>query len=75
MSLKNYIYSFLLIAFCASCEDATKNSLQEIRYTVASKKVDCVGIGPQKCFLIKKNEEKNWQYFYSSFNDFNYEEG
>lgn len=37
--------------------------------------VDCVGVGPQKCMLIKENLEDNYTFFYDQIEGFNYEEG
>ncbi len=58
----------------ASCED--KNSAQaEKTLIIASQKADCVGISPQKCFLVKENDAQNWTFFYDSIINFEYEEG
>lgn len=42
---------------------------------VASKQVDCVGAGPQKCLLVKENKDENWTYLYDNIQGFNYEPG
>ena len=65
----------LLIITCAiSCDD---DNSKEIKKTliIASKKADCVGFIPQKCFIIKENEQQDWKYFYDSISGFEYEEG
>jgi hypothetical protein len=41
---------------------------------VADHKVDCVREEPQKCLLIRENENQQWQYFYGVIEGFNYEE-
>lgn len=43
--------------------------------TVASQKADCTGVAPQKCFLVKKDGQKDWEFWYSGIEGFNYEEG
>lgn len=43
--------------------------------TIASEQVDCTGVAPQKCFLIKKEGETDWSFWYSGIKDFNYEPG
>ena len=48
---------------------------EEVVWIVGPELVDCVGVGPQKCMLIKENPEDDWQYFYSSIDGFDYEEG
>lgn len=42
---------------------------------VDSKLVDCVGVGPQQCMLIKEDFNSEWQMFYSSIEGFEYQEG
>ncbi len=37
--------------------------------------VDCEGEGPQECMLIRENEMDSWQFWYSSIEGFEYEEG
>lgn len=62
----------LIISFI-SCED--NNEAAEKTMIIASQKVDCVGVAPQQCLLIKANENQNWEYLYDSIINFNYEEG
>jgi len=42
---------------------------------VADHRVDCVGVAPQKCLLIKTPEDKTYTFWYESIKGFNYEEG
>ncbi len=47
-------------------------------YYVNSYKVDCVGVGPQKCLLTQKNPmiiDTAWQTFYAPIEGFDYEPG
>lgn len=37
--------------------------------------VDCVGVGPQKCMLIKEDQNSEWQNFYDKIDGFDYTEG
>ncbi len=37
--------------------------------------VDCVGVAPQKCMLVRENPEDDWKYFYDQIEGFTYEEG
>ncbi|MEZ4884286.1 MAG: DUF4377 domain-containing protein [Chitinophagales bacterium] len=61
--------------------DANKNTTSkegEYIYWVNSRRVDCVGEGPQKCLQVQKGEimaDANWEFFYSRIEGFNYEEG
>ena len=68
--MNKLFYLFPLLALASSC--ATQNT---VRYTVASKTVDCTGVVPQKCLLVKKGDATEWTYFYSPIEGFTYEEG
>lgn len=37
--------------------------------------VDCTGVAPQKCMLVKENPEDEYSLFYDQIDGFNYEEG
>lgn len=42
---------------------------------IDSKVVDCYGIVPQKCMLVKSNLSDEWEYFYDQITGFQYQEG
>lgn len=44
-------------------------------FTIASMDVNCEGIGSQKCLLIKKEGQTDWQFFHGNIEGFNYEVG
>lgn len=68
------IISLLFVVVCVitSC-NTSKNQNETI--VVASQQADCVGVGPQKCFLIKEGDSKDWTFWYSGIEGFNYEPG
>lgn len=68
--MKRLIYFLPVLLVFSSC--STQNA---VRYTVASRTADCVGVAPQKCLLIKKGDSKEWEFFYSQIEGFSYEEG
>ena len=68
----NILFFFI---FLVSCKDSEGLLVQEKNYIVASSKVDCQGIGHQKCYLIKEKAIEDWRYFYSTIIGFEYEEG
>ncbi|MCL7762158.1 DUF4377 domain-containing protein [Polaribacter sp. Z014] len=73
MKLKAF---FLLLFFTIiSCEHNNDDDLNYKTLIIASTKVDCVGVDPQKCLLIREVDKQNWEYFYDSIIGFNYEEG
>ncbi len=42
---------------------------------VNSELVDCVGVGPQKCMLVKENFDSNWENFYDQIEGFEHQTG
>jgi hypothetical protein len=42
---------------------------------VGPKQVDCVGVAPQKCLLVKENSSEPYSMFYGQIEGFSYEEG
>lgn len=47
----------------------------EKRVYVGPQRVDCEGMGPQKCYQVKERLEDPWLLFYDEIEGFNYEEG
>ncbi len=37
--------------------------------------VDCVGVGPQKCMLVKQSPDAEYSYFYNTIAGFEFEPG
>ena len=46
-----------------------------VRMWVGPDLVDCVGVGPQKCLLVKESEEADWEFFYDGIEGFDHIEG
>ncbi|MCH9657308.1 DUF4377 domain-containing protein [archaeon] len=42
---------------------------------VDSQLVDCVGVGPQQCMLVRENPDSEWEMFYDHIDGFTYQEG
>ncbi len=70
---KLHIFLTLILTLAMACNSEQKSDY--LTLTIASKKVDCQGVAPQKCLQIKIGNEKEWQYFYGNIEGFNYEEG
>ncbi len=64
--------NFILILFMVLSCNSTRKS---VTLTVASQQVDCQGEGIQKCLLIKREKQKDWEYFYNEIEGFTYESG
>ena len=69
MNLMKYAF-FLVMLAC------TPGNAQEIKTLfIADHLVDCTGVAPQKCMLVKEREEDSWRNFYYRIEGFSYEEG
>ena len=42
---------------------------------VGPRQVDCVGVAPQKCLLVKENPDDDWTMYYDRIEGFDYEPG
>ena len=42
---------------------------------VDSKLVDCVGVSPQQCMLVREDTDSDWQMFYDKIEGFDFQEG
>ena len=66
--MKPFIFILLLSLTAKSC-DETKHIY------IADHLVDCVGVAPQKCMLVKEKIVDEWTTFYDQIEGFEYEEG
>ena len=66
-----FISSFILSLLLCQCTSTSNIT----RYIVASTCVDCMGVVPQKCMMVKKGDAQNWELFYSKIDGFKYEPG
>lgn len=75
-NMKSFCLSLSIILLC-SCKsvknEASKNNESIIE--IASERVDCVGVAPQKCLQIKEDGKPNWEFFYDVIEGFNFTEG
>lgn len=71
--------TIFLLAFAAvtlgllSCNNNKNSSTQTL--VVASEQRDCIGVAPQRCYLVKEEGQNNWEYFYSPIENFDYTSG
>ena len=61
-------------------EDTASNNFNPAEVTMStlyvdSQLVDCVGIGPQQCMLVRENPDSEWEMFYDDIEGFAYREG
>lgn len=64
-------FVLILVLLCISCSTTTAHKI----LFVSNAKVDCEGVGPQKCFQIKDVDQTVWTLFYDQIESFQYEEG
>ncbi len=64
-------YVVLLFALTFVIQGSAKTKT----FYVADHLVDCVGVAPQKCMLIREKQTDEWSNFYGNIEGFNYEEG
>lgn len=64
-------YLILLLALACTSND----ELQSKILIIGDHLVDCTGVGPQKCMLVKESQEEEWSYFYDKIKGFEYEPG
>ena len=71
----------LLVSFILSCKSLSEPSQHSgashkaIEVIVGNEKVNCTGVAPQMCYLVKLKQEDEWQNYYSEIDGFDYEEG
>ena len=64
--MKKVIFNLIIGAFLfISCSGKTDT----VKMTIASEKADCVGVGPQKCLLVKEKDDPNWTFLYNDIKD------
>ena len=63
------LFFILVLSLTAKSCDETKHIY------VADHLVDCVGVAPQKCMLVKDKIVDDWTNFYGNIEGFTYEEG
>lgn len=49
--------------------------VEEKTLFVGAERVECTGVGPQECYLVKETPDGEWTYFYDEINGFEWEAG
>ncbi len=63
----------LILSFVFLCSSCQKQEIKRIY--IADRTVDCDGVAPQQCMLLKDVQSQDWTYFYDTIEGFDYEEG
>ncbi|HQY91879.1 META domain-containing protein [Caldilinea sp.] len=76
MMITGAVALLFTLGACQPVSDArTTNAASEKTLFVGPEMVDCVGVGPQQCMLVKENPGDEYQFFYSRIDGFEYEPG
>lgn len=67
--------SAALLSVLTACGVLEPDDADRLTLYVAPTTVDCVGVGPQRCLLVKERPDEEWGYFYSSIAGFTHETG
>lgn len=70
----NFVDLLLTLKFAGGKAGVPLTTIERVIY-VAPNRLDCVGVTPQKCMLVRENPEDDWKLFYDEIEDFQYEEG
>ncbi|MCC8018180.1 MAG: DUF4377 domain-containing protein [Rikenellaceae bacterium] len=75
----NYTYALTLLLVAAACSGNRGKSpdgkVKTETMTVASTMVDCIGVGVQRCLVVKPEGTYDWELFYDRIDGFEYEPG
>ena len=64
-------YAIILLIFAwAACQSQETKTLY-----IEDHLVDCIGVAPQKCMLVRESADEPWGNFYGRIEGFDYEEG
>jgi len=74
--MKHIIKLMILIFFSFGCNTYSSNKItkNEITLLIKENLVNCQGLYPKKCMLIKEIRGQEWEYFYDNIVSFKYEE-
>ena len=72
--LSNLRLPFILLLAVAGPPVEVELLAQETKTIwVAHRRVDCIGVAPQKCYLIKDDQYEDWRFWYGEIAGFDYE--
>ncbi|HAJ34226.1 MAG TPA: heat-shock protein [Chloroflexi bacterium] len=67
---------FFVLAACQPVRDTrTSNAPVDKTLYIGPELVDCVGVGPMQCMMVKENPDDEYQLFYSEIEGFTFEPG
>ncbi|MCD8173702.1 MAG: DUF4377 domain-containing protein [Alistipes sp.] len=79
MKTFNYICAATVLLSAAACSNNHGKSpdgrVKTETMTVASTMVDCIGVGVQRCLVVKPEDTYDWELFYNWIDGFEYEPG
>jgi hypothetical protein len=73
--MRKKIYVFLPLLFLHAVIYAENNTTRIVTFDIKEHTVQCYGIVPQRCLLVKEPHRTKWEYFYDAIEGFDYEKG
>lgn len=71
--ITRHLFALFVLLTLSACAPIDADDSQ-IMY-VGNKLVDCTGVAPQKCMLVKTKVSDDWEYFYDQISGFQYQIG
>lgn len=69
------ILKSLFLALFVLLQSGVMAQSNTFKLEVKEEKGDCTGVGPMKCYFVKYHNSKDWEYFYTQIQGFDYQEG
>ena len=69
------LFAGTTVALGADAEPKDPNHIATVTMYVKPNLVDCVGVAPRKCMVVREGKKGKWQNFYDSIAGFKFEEG
>lgn len=70
-----FVFIALLVVLGACTPSGASSESRSKTFFVDSQLVDCEGVAPQQCMLVRTDPNSDWEYFYDVIAGFEYEEG
>ena len=75
--MRAYLLSLLIIIAALTCAcvpiQSEATSSEVVTFYVGPEKVECVGVAPQTCLMVKTEPDGEYTYFYGNIEGFEYE--
>lgn len=73
--VRRLLWCSALLVLLGGCGILAPDDVDTLTLYVGPTTVDCVGVGPQRCLLVREKPEEEWRYFYGGILGFTHEPG